>query len=156
MLSHMRWSLVFVRTYVRTGFQKLRICMNLQLHVGRALPRSAWLSVNLMRSCCEGLQLKIKVRGSGPAPRTGLISPEFAGVSRRGNLPPRPPPPSRHLPIDRHEQVVTPYEGQRSYLVNHLQRTGSLRSSLYSEIEVASVDSFQGREKDIILLTCVR
>lgn len=53
-------------------------------------------------------------------------------------------------------QVVTPYEGQRSYLVNHLQRTGSLRSSLYSEIEVASVDSFQGREKDIILLTCVR
>lgn len=53
-------------------------------------------------------------------------------------------------------QVVTPYEGQRSYLVNHLQRTGSLRSSLYSEIEVASVDSFQGREKDLILLTCVR
>lgn len=53
-------------------------------------------------------------------------------------------------------QVVTPYEGQRSYLVNHLQRTGSLRSSLYAEIEVASVDSFQGREKDIILLTCVR
>lgn len=53
-------------------------------------------------------------------------------------------------------QVVTPYEGQRSYLVNHLQRTGSLRSSLYAEIEVASVDSFQGREKDLILLTCVR
>ncbi|CAB1119331.1 unnamed protein product [Ectocarpus sp. CCAP 1310/34] len=52
--------------------------------------------------------------------------------------------------------VVTPYEGQRSYLVDHLQRTGSLRSSLYSEIEVASVDSFQGREKDLILLTCVR
>ncbi|CAM9439699.1 unnamed protein product, partial [Pylaiella littoralis] len=52
--------------------------------------------------------------------------------------------------------VVTPYEGQRSYLVSHLQRTGSLRSSLYSEIEVASVDSFQGREKDLILLTCVR
>ncbi|CAM9395456.1 unnamed protein product, partial [Sphacelaria rigidula] len=52
--------------------------------------------------------------------------------------------------------VVTPYEGQRSYLVKHLQRTGSLRSTLYAEIEVASVDSFQGREKDIILLTCVR
>ncbi|CAM9092624.1 unnamed protein product [Ascophyllum nodosum] len=52
--------------------------------------------------------------------------------------------------------VVTPYEGQRSYLVNHLQRAGSLRSSLYSDIEVASVDSFQGREKDLILLTCVR
>lgn len=52
--------------------------------------------------------------------------------------------------------VITPYEGQRSYIVNHMQKTGSLRSETYKEIEVASVDSFQGREKDIIIISCVR
>eukprot|EP01130_Rhizamoeba_saxonica_P017060 TRINITY_DN8101_c0_g1_i1.p1 TRINITY_DN8101_c0_g1~~TRINITY_DN8101_c0_g1_i1.p1 ORF type:complete len:1019 (-),score=224.94 TRINITY_DN8101_c0_g1_i1:160-3216(-) len=52
--------------------------------------------------------------------------------------------------------VITPYEGQRSYIVNWMRRAGSLRSELYEEIEVASVDSFQGREKDYIILSCVR
>jgi regulator of nonsense transcripts 1 len=52
--------------------------------------------------------------------------------------------------------VVTPYEGQRAYVVNHMSRSGSLRSDLYKDIEVASVDSFQGREKDFIILSCVR
>lgn len=52
--------------------------------------------------------------------------------------------------------VVTPYEGQRIYLMSHMQKNGSLRSDLYKEIEVASVDSFQGREKDYIILSCVR
>ena len=52
--------------------------------------------------------------------------------------------------------VITPYEGQRAYVVNHMQRNGSLRTQLYKEIEVASVDSFQGREKDYIILSCVR
>ena len=52
--------------------------------------------------------------------------------------------------------VVTPYEGQRAYVVQHMQRSGSLRSELYHDIEVASVDSFQGREKDIIIVSCVR
>ncbi|KAM5538133.1 hypothetical protein V8D89_008330 [Ganoderma adspersum] len=45
--------------------------------------------------------------------------------------------------------VITPYEGQRSYIVNYMQ-------DLYKEIEVASVDAFQGREKDYIILSCVR
>jgi regulator of nonsense transcripts 1 len=52
--------------------------------------------------------------------------------------------------------VITPYEGQRAYIVNYMQRSGSLRPQLYKEIEVASVDSFQGREKDFIILSCVR
>ena len=52
--------------------------------------------------------------------------------------------------------IITPYEGQRAYIVNYMQRSGSLRPQLYKEIEVASVDSFQGREKDFIILSCVR
>lgn len=52
--------------------------------------------------------------------------------------------------------VITPYEGQRSYLVAYLARNGALSSALYADIEIASVDSFQGREKDIIIVTCVR
>ncbi|KAL0592100.1 hypothetical protein ABG067_000753 [Albugo candida] len=52
--------------------------------------------------------------------------------------------------------VITPYEGQRAYVVNYMQRNGSMRAQLYKDVEVASVDSFQGREKDLIILSCVR
>ncbi|RWS29734.1 regulator of nonsense transcripts 1-like protein [Leptotrombidium deliense] len=52
--------------------------------------------------------------------------------------------------------VITPYEGQRAYLVQYMQYNGSLHAKLYQEIEVASVDAFQGREKDIIIMSCVR
>lgn len=52
--------------------------------------------------------------------------------------------------------IITPYEGQRAYLVQYMQHSGSLHSKLYQEIEVASVDAFQGREKDFIVLSCVR
>nr|GEY08742.1 regulator of nonsense transcripts 1 homolog [Tanacetum cinerariifolium] len=52
--------------------------------------------------------------------------------------------------------VITPYEGQRAYIVNYMSRNGALRQQLYKDIEVASVDSFQGREKDYIILSCVR
>jgi len=52
--------------------------------------------------------------------------------------------------------VITPYEGQRFYSVNLMRRSGNFRTELYAEIEVASVDSFQGREKDFIILSCVR
>ena len=51
--------------------------------------------------------------------------------------------------------VVTPYEGQRAYIVAHMLRAGTLRTKLYEEIEVASVDAFQGREKDWVLI-CMR
>lgn len=52
--------------------------------------------------------------------------------------------------------VITPYEGQRAYIVQYMQHQGSLHAKLYLDVEVASVDAFQGREKDIILLSCVR
>jgi regulator of nonsense transcripts 1 len=52
--------------------------------------------------------------------------------------------------------IITPYEGQRSYVVSSMQSTGSFRKENYKEIEVASVDAFQGREKDFIVLSCVR
>ena len=32
--------------------------------------------------------------------------------------------------------VITPYEGQRAYIVNHMARNGSLRQQLYKDIEV--------------------
>ncbi|VDD79775.1 unnamed protein product [Mesocestoides corti] len=52
--------------------------------------------------------------------------------------------------------VITPYEGQRAYLVHYFHQSGSLNSKLYQEVEVASVDAFQGREKDFVILSCVR
>ncbi|TDZ25893.1 Regulator of nonsense transcripts 1-like protein [Colletotrichum orbiculare MAFF 240422] len=52
--------------------------------------------------------------------------------------------------------VITPYEGQRSYIVSTMQNTGSFKKESYKEVEVASVDAFQGREKDFIVLSCVR
>ncbi|XP_064619137.1 regulator of nonsense transcripts 1-like isoform X2 [Lineus longissimus] len=55
-----------------------------------------------------------------------------------------------------HIGVITPYEGQRAFIVQYMQYSGKMNSKLYQEIEVASVDAFQGREKDFIVLSCVR
>ena len=52
--------------------------------------------------------------------------------------------------------VITPYESQRCFLVNFLSRNGPLGPEVYKALEVASVDSFQGREKEFVILTCVR
>lgn len=54
--------------------------------------------------------------------------------------------------------IITPYEGQRAYVVQYLTFNGSLadRREEYSRVEVESVDAFQGREKDYIILSCVR
>ena len=52
--------------------------------------------------------------------------------------------------------VITPYEGQRAHIQSVLQRHTTLSSSAYKDIEIASVDAFQGREKDFIILSCVR
>lgn len=52
--------------------------------------------------------------------------------------------------------VITPYDGQRKYVQEHMRRSGSLAASVYEAIEVNSVDAFQGREKEIMLVSCVR
>lgn len=52
--------------------------------------------------------------------------------------------------------VITPYEGQRSYIVSTMQNSGTYKKEMYKDVEVASVDAFQGREKDFIVLSCVR
>ena len=38
--------------------------------------------------------------------------------------------------------IITPYEGQRAFIMNYMQRQGQLDPQFYKEIEVASVDSF--------------
>ncbi|KAI0985769.1 hypothetical protein GJ496_009040 [Pomphorhynchus laevis] len=50
--------------------------------------------------------------------------------------------------------IITPYEGQRAYIAQHMGNEGSLNQKLYQEIEIANIDAFQGREKDFILLSC--
>ncbi|KAJ1807679.1 ATP-dependent RNA helicase, partial [Coemansia sp. RSA 2598] len=52
--------------------------------------------------------------------------------------------------------VITPYEGQRSWVVHHMALNGALGADSYKDVEVASVDAFQGREKDYIIVSCVR
>ena len=52
--------------------------------------------------------------------------------------------------------VITPYEGQRAHIQSVLQRHTVLDTSEYRDVEIASVDAFQGREKDFIILSCVR
>jgi regulator of nonsense transcripts 1 len=52
--------------------------------------------------------------------------------------------------------IITPYEGQRAFITNYLLQGSSLSPIAYTDIEISSVDSFQGREKDFIILSCVR
>lgn len=49
--------------------------------------------------------------------------------------------------------VITPYKGQKRLLTN---RIASLQSKRQIRVEVNTCDGFQGQEKDIIVLSCVR
>ena len=51
--------------------------------------------------------------------------------------------------------VITPYDGQRAFVVSLLSRHCPV-VDVDGGLEVASVDSFQGREKEYIVLSCVR
>lgn len=52
--------------------------------------------------------------------------------------------------------VITPYEGQRVHIMATMLGSGMRQPEQYSLVEVSSVDAFQGREKDFIIVSCVR
>lgn len=53
--------------------------------------------------------------------------------------------------------IITPYEGQRAYISEYMQLNATLSDKQqYMDIEILSIDAFQGREKDYIILSCVR
>ena len=52
--------------------------------------------------------------------------------------------------------IITPYQGQRAFIMQMMIMNGTMTKELYGAVEVASVDAFQGREKDYIILSCVR
>lgn len=49
--------------------------------------------------------------------------------------------------------MIAPYAGQKVYLTQHL---GPIATDRRNKIEISSVDGYQGREKNYIILSCVR
>ncbi|RYD73037.1 MAG: hypothetical protein EOP84_22180, partial [Verrucomicrobiaceae bacterium] len=93
-----------------------------------------WISTAMTRWCCGS-------PGSSSCP-VCLRSAAFLAALMRGGVHPTS------------IGVITPYEGQRAHLVSNLKR--NLSQEVAEAIEVASVDSFQCREKDYIIFSCVR
>eukprot|EP00477_Mikrocytos_mackini_P000163 GAHX01000173.1.p1 GENE.GAHX01000173.1~~GAHX01000173.1.p1 ORF type:complete len:591 (-),score=111.57 GAHX01000173.1:114-1886(-) len=52
--------------------------------------------------------------------------------------------------------IITPYDGQRRLLTDMMETDNELDFNETSKIDIDSVDAFQGREKDIIIISCVR
>ncbi|OHS96197.1 regulator of nonsense transcripts 1 [Tritrichomonas foetus] len=54
--------------------------------------------------------------------------------------------------------IITPYAGQQSFLVESLPMLAEVDDpdSFFDELEISSVDAFQGREKNFIIFSCVR
>jgi hypothetical protein len=63
-------------------------------------------------------------------------------------------PPDRRAQLAAQIGVITPYHQQRMELIRAIGAI--LPAELTSAIDVATVDSFQGREKDVIVISCVR
>jgi senataxin len=62
---------------------------------------------------------------------------------------------TRYPEYKRNIGIIAPYRAQRRYLIQLFkQKYGSYCASL--DTEIATVDGFQGREKDIIIFSCVR
>ena len=114
---------------------------------GKDFPKQAFTSLKfeLIPSCYLNIHTSIMCIGTSFLNRTEAKSVEtFCTSLLRNGVTPN------------QIGVITPYEGQRAFLVLYMQRNGPMRSELYRDIEVASVDSFQGREKDYIIVSCVR
>ena len=53
--------------------------------------------------------------------------------------------------------IITPYTGQQSFLIDQLPGITSIQDpQFFDNLEISSVDAFQGREKNFIILSCVR
>jgi hypothetical protein len=63
-------------------------------------------------------------------------------------------PPERRSDLVQQIGVITPYSQQRVELMRAL--ANKLPADLLKLMDVATVDSFQGREKDVIIISCVR
>ena len=52
--------------------------------------------------------------------------------------------------------IITPYAAQQEFLLDNLSSVCSANAGFIRDIEISSVDSFQGREKDFIIFSAVR
>ena len=53
--------------------------------------------------------------------------------------------------------IITPYAGQQAYLIEtHPTICANNKNKAFDDVEIASVDALQGREKNFIILSNVR
>ena len=52
--------------------------------------------------------------------------------------------------------VITSYKGQRAFIRMHLFRSKQIEAEKVARLEINSIDGFQGREKDFVLISTVR
>lgn len=52
--------------------------------------------------------------------------------------------------------VITSYKGQRAFLRMHMLRSKALAAEAVTALEINSIDGFQGREKDFVIISTVR